>query len=917
MFELIHGLYQEEAKKYFPDHYEEGQDRYEEEQDTYVAEQTQETTVAATIEFTVYPSDLEALEPSETRRNELYDNLIFNGYIDEAGNFLQPHICADTSGKEGFRINADFGIHAAAIYQAIHQQIDKFDQDRLLLDPQIFAELALHEKEVADLMENLKFNQYLLPDNSFRQKGHLLALNIRAFDLSLQFYPQRRAILRAIQQQLSAFKSHYYQVSREMLGEVADEIAAQLIQKELEGRYLQAARLKEDQQSFFNNPANRNQFHLQSPFADLEAQIVFDRIRSIQNTGATYQFTLAALEELDFTPSEIAETLEILQLKGYIDEQRKIPENQLAYFLHVENALQFQLEYFEDYSKDIFFILHAVAKNTDAAITEISQKISRLAQQQEETLYLVLQDELETNPEIAELLLRKISGEPDFLVESFMLPILAVVDSHDQISREPENATFNLAYRRMRQLVLLINTLKLNKAEVEVILRDQHLIEKFPEKLHLPEGVNSFDALLEDSDGLIYLFVQNTYYLYHAATYVQITPDMEEETLLSLVGEREHFLELLRRPNTLQVLLNTDENISKVDAAFSTSAGNAWIITGKHFYYKEKGSYRWEKSEREWGKIESNFDLPEKIDAAFQDEDGKTYLFSGDQYIRYSGDYQRVDKGYPRKIEGNWKREGLNSKLPKGFQLAIDAAFQGKDQKTYLFKEGRYVCTDEPDVTLPINDLWGQVNNNFATSGSIDAAYTNGHIFYLFAGDQVIACMDSPENEELHVLEGYPRKIGTFLPQLPAKFQDSISAAFKGEDGKFHLFCGNETVSFAWGEDSIPAKKTQQTWGIVRNNFQRNGTVDAAFVGLDGKTYLFSGNQYVRYSGNEYEQIDEGYPRMIATDWGGLNQVDAAFVLNGKTYLYEKIANNHQKYVRYSTQDYTSPDEGYPLSSGR
>ncbi|MCB0850618.1 MAG: hypothetical protein KDD63_00125, partial [Bacteroidetes bacterium] len=379
---------------------------------------------------------------------------------------------------------------------------------------------------------------------------------------------------------------------------------------------------------------------------------------------------------------------------------------------------------------------------------------------------------------------------------------------------------------------------------------------------------------------------------------------------------REKLEELLAGPNTIQALLNTEYNIEKIDAAFTDIKGNAIIIAGGYYYHREKGSYRWEKREKEWGKVESNFEAPEKIDAAFQDQEGKTYLFSGDQYIRYSGDYETVDDGYPKKIEGNWKKEGQNSQLPEAFQWAIDASFQNKSKKTYLFKDDQFVSSDEPGTSIPIHELWGKVKNNFTKAEKIDAAYSVGHTTYLFAGDHVIAYQDSIENDEVCVIEGYPKTIGSHNPQLPARFQNYLSAAFKGEDGNIHLFSGNETVSFEKGENNIIAWKTKKRWGVVNNNIISQGNVDAAFVGLDGKTYLFSGDQYVRYSGDSYDQVDDGYPRIIETDWGGLKKVDAAFVINGKTYLYEKAGNHQQKYVRYSTNDYSTPDEDYPKASG-
>src|SRR5207244_4849602 len=108
-----------------------------------------------------------------------------------------------------------------------------------------------------------------------------------------------------------------------------------------------------------------------------------------------------------------------------------------------------------------------------------------------------------------------------------------------------------------------------------------------------------------------------------------------------------------------------------------------------------KGSARWVKKARRWGQIKSNFADPARIDTAFRDREGKTYLFAGTQYIRYSGaDYaQDVDEGYPLTIAGNWEKEGLNAKLPGQFKESIDASFQGTDGKTYLFKDDTYVSS--------------------------------------------------------------------------------------------------------------------------------------------------------------------------------------------------------------------------------
>ena len=80
-------------------------------------------------------------------------------------------------------------------------------------------------------------------------------------------------------------------------------------------------------------------------------------------------------------------------------------------------------------------------------------------------------------------------------------------------------------------------------------------------------------------------------------------------------------------------------------------------------------------------------------------------------------------------------------------------------------------------------------------------------------------------------------------------------------------------------------RRVDKRWGQL-GPVLPTATVDAAFVGRDGKTYLFSGDRYVRYSGADYSYVEPGYPRMIARDWGGMDRVDAAFVLDDVTYLF-------------------------------
>ena len=65
--------------------------------------------------------------------------------------------------------------------------------------------------------------------------------------------------------------------------------------------------------------------------------------------------------------------------------------------------------------------------------------------------------------------------------------------------------------------------------------------------------------------------------------------------------------------------------------------------------------------------------------------------------------------------------------------------------------------------------------------------------------------------------------------------------------------------------------------------------VDAVVSGKDGKTYFFSGDEYFRFSGDDYCHLDNGYPRKTNRLWGNVKNniaeygnVDAALVVESR-----------------------------------
>ncbi|MEZ4712470.1 MAG: hemopexin repeat-containing protein [Caldilineaceae bacterium] len=865
--------------------------------------------VDALAEAALFPTDLDELAGlTATARDELYDNLIFNGYIDEEGNVLTVAFFADPANMDDFQVNAALGDAAAQIYALIRAQLTRFAAQTLVLDASVFDELPLAPGEVDDLVENLRFNGYIDAQNRFVDKRALMAQNLAQFQLALNFYPHRRAILEALHGQIADFKAQFCTFQREAFAEIADGVAAQQTFRALAASYLSPDLTREEQKSFFGADDNRAQFALDLTLTDSEQTAIFQQIAQIFAAQQPYEFAMDLLAELDFDADETRELMETLQESGNLSDDLMLPADRVAYFLNVNNALSFRVEAFEDYNKDIFFALHAVAKEVDAAVAEIVEALQTQAASQESVLFEALQDAFGVDEALLRVICRHVLGSLDRVVETFMLPVLAAVDVNDVVAAEPADNRFNGLYRRIQQFAWLAAKLGLTATEAEIAFRDQDLAQKYPEKLTLPPELERFDALLEGTDGVLYLFKDDQYWTYAAATY---SPLEQADHHIKALSER------------LAVL-------TKVDAAFVDATGTAHLIGRdanglSHYFYKEKGRTRWVQKARVWGQVQSNFADPARIDAAFQDNDGKLYLFSGDQYVRYaSADAEFVDEGYPLKIAGNWGREGLNAQLPRRFQQGIDAAFQGADGVSYLFKDGVYVAAGASagagaaaaanglNTEMPINSKWGRVRNNFTQAARLDTAYVDGAQLYVFSGDQLALYDDAIENDGAVVRQGYPQRIEAEFAQLPAEFERNLEAAFRGVDGQLHFFKDGKTVALDASGAPGAVEATAARWGRVTNSIVTSGVVDAAFVGLDGYTYLFSGAQYVRYAGADYAQVDEGYPRLIAGDWGGLHSVNAAFVLDGKSYLFGRNQADAATYVCYSTRDYTTPDEGFP-----
>ena len=132
-----------------------------------------------------------------------------------------------------------------------------------------------------------------------------------------------------------------------------------------------------------------------------------------------------------------------------------------------------------------------------------------------------------------------------------------------------------------------------------------------------------------------------------------------------------------------------------IDAALMHSDGNAYFFKGSQYIKYEPGRGvpgGYPKSiVSKWDNWPTAFN--DGIDAALTYSNGKIYFFKGNQYIRCTSN-DRIDRGYPKPIKGNWK------KWPDEFTEGIDAAFLHLG--AYFFKKDEYINQRPPVGVLPV-----------------------------------------------------------------------------------------------------------------------------------------------------------------------------------------------------------------------
>ncbi|AOX01248.1 hypothetical protein BJP34_18990 [Moorena producens PAL-8-15-08-1] len=882
-----------------------------------------------TIEVQVFKSDLKELGLTEIEARELYDNLIYNGYIDSEGYAQDVSMFSDLSGASSFDLTTELGELTRPVYHLLKRQLSKFKASKVKISEQMFAELDLKPVALQDLIENLKMNRYIDEHMFVRDKMRIVGENPRTMALALQFYPHRKEILKALKDAIAADKDTWLKIDRVELGKIAATAVSRWVYEDLQDSYLDGKVLEPGAGAFFKEESNRENFSLRPYFDVSQATIIFDHIAGIINYADNYHLKDENLADLNFTAEEIRGLKEVLEEIDVIDGNSMLLAEWLPFFLVPENAATFSVPGFEDYDTEIFFQVYDIAKAIDGTVKAVDKAMKEYSDAQESAILEQLESVLGIERSAVKAVSKAVFKTDNNLHFPWLQPLLENANALGSLDEIPDDMHYTQAVKRIRQLALLINKEQLDINEIAILLEDQDLVAKFPEDMILPDDITSVDAILE-SEEFIYLFKSNYYWIYLAQDYTLI----DKKDVVAGIDEDDDLIDLQKEDEELQKRLKEDpirqlfdkEQLNLVDAAFIDRYGTWVVVSEDSHYVKYAHTDVWDKRSNQFGQVDNDFDNLEMIDAAYVDSEGQLFLFANDKYVRYSDINQQqngqqliVDWGYPKSIAEDWNDENQPIQLPPAWNRDLGPMFDGLDNYCYAFLGDRYISSEDGTVR-PVAEKWGHREYNFGQTDHIDATMVDLEGNYLFFLDEkVVKYRGSIELANLQPEEGYPKPIHEEFTSLPDELVLGIDAALYGQDGKTYLFRDDEFVSIDpnAGNTTIALQETRSTWGIVTNQIATVGMVDAAFVGLDGYTYIFSGEQYVRYSGSDYSQVDDGFPRNISEDWEGLTKVTGAFVLGNKTYLFGQNTQNTNIYVRYSTlrkdeDDYLEVDQEDP-----
>ena len=469
----------------------------------------------------------------------------------------------------------------------------------------------------------------------------------------------------------------------ETFADIADDALAGRIIAGLDGPCLEDGRVADDMVAFFLGGGG--ELGLWLDLDEAADATICQRIASVLVEQQPYHLDPQALLDLDLEPDDVDELAARLALAGDVSADLTVPEDRVAYFLDIRHALDFTVEGYEDYAKDIFFLLHTVATQISAATSEIIARLEQQADTQRRTLVGALQDAFGIPADTVEATCEALCGSLANAIEVLVAPVLASAGSTGQVTAVPADSRFRRTVPPVGPVRRFAAKLGLSGVETEVAFRDQDLVGKFPERLALPPGLATFDALLPSADGHVYLFSGDTYWRYSAATYA-----LEDVTAAAAEHPVDRIRPARRRRRRIRRLHRggVADRAGPDRAPVARSAG----IRGSSRMGRDRAALGQDPQQLRRPRPHRH-GLPRRGRAR------RTCSPATSTSATPRDDFAHVDEGYPRTIAANWPAEGMHSTLPSGFETAVGASFQGLDGRTYVFKDGRYAASGRRDRT--------------------------------------------------------------------------------------------------------------------------------------------------------------------------------------------------------------------------
>ena len=241
---------------------------------------------------------------------------------------------------------------------------------------------------------------------------------------------------------------------------------------------------------------------------------------------------------------------------------------------------------------------------------------------------------------------------------------------------------------------------------------------------------------------------------------------------------------------------------------------------------------------------------------------------------------KKLAKEYPHSAANNAESYEIFTETLLPFDHGIDAATTLQDGTTYLFKGNFFVkfknvAGDNFSQRLPWLLSWSFKDLPEKFARGFDSFVCHKAFGRAFAtnGAEYIRFKDANANA---LSSGYPKPISSGwdlvnVPQFLSGFDsfvqlpNGVTYATKGDS---YVRYSNKRIAYV--DAGFPKTLNSGEWGSLPENF-RSG-FDAMLILPNGKLYVFKGSEYIRYSNFPQKGIDSAYPLPIKGNWGKVPQ---------------------------------------------